>query len=124
MGTPATCNAYAIFDTPENQGVAFLKFSEWVDEANKKTDVSFDIGNLDCDVEDRIITYSVGFGRVENCIWQCEQIRDFFKTQKGIQSIEQDVMTCHDSINWYKDDDEEIDSETIAGIKALPQFSK
>lgn len=107
MGTPASCNAFVQFDTPENAAEAFFQFTQWAIEANDgKKDGDFGITIDEIIPEESAFRYTVDSGRYQNCIWQCEQIRDFLKTQKGVQSIEQDVMTCEDSISWSKDEDE------------------
>lgn len=127
MGTPAFSNAYVEFDDEQNLMAAFHAFKQWSKDANDgKKDGDFDINSPQINTEDdeKVLTYTVSSGRGQNCIWQCEQIRDFLKTQKGIQFISQDVMTCDASINWYTNEDEETNPEVIAGIKALPEFSK
>lgn len=114
MGTPASCNAYVRFDNEENALKAVLLFDKWIKlaeegklpEKSPEEDKSIngDYGISAVSQEKEEITFEVESPRYQNCIWQCENIRDFFQQQPGCQQIEQDVMTCEESVNWYRED--------------------
>jgi len=119
MGTPAFTNSYVSFDTEEHAASAELAFRNWVKLAHEKKlperegeeslNGDYGIGNINRDGTE--ITYEVASERYQNCIWQCENIRDFWKTQPGLECVEQPVMTCEDSIDWYKEDEVPSDDE-------------
>lgn len=106
MGQSAHCNGYVQFDTTENALNAWQAFCRWSIMMNAKPDESYSIQNIDIE-DDAVaeVSFVVTSSRYQNCIWQCEQIRDFFKVQPGVISIDQNVMTCEDSVNWIKEDD-------------------
>jgi len=109
MGTPATCNGYAMFDTAENAEKALVLFEEWAAKANEgelpePCKGGFCIEDIETDEES--LRYTVESPRYENCVWQCECIRDFLKTQSGVIQVEQDITTVADSVNWYGEDKE------------------
>ena len=107
MGQPAYSNAIAQFDTTEHAANAYDAFKIWAEAANSKTNEDYSINEIELEDSDACISYTVDSMRYQNCIWQCEQIRDFFKKQEGCLEVGQDVMTIEDSVNWIKGDDEE-----------------
>lgn len=118
MGQPAYSNAIVRFDTCANATLAVEAFQKWAELADNRTlpeppnaDKDGSINGDYCieDIgqgEDNEVTFTVSSPRYQNCIWQCENIRDFFAKQEGCQSFEADVMTCEDSVNWYREEDE------------------
>ena len=109
MGQPAYCNAHVRFNNVENRRAAEILFTEWAETANKGEHPEPDSGDFCIEGINGFrdeIQFTVKTGRYQNCIWQCERIRDFFMKQQGCVAIEQDVITCEDSVNWYGDDEE------------------
>ena len=106
MGQSAFSNGYAQFDTTENAINAFEKFQHWAVEQNVREDVHFCIEDIALEDSNAGVSYVVSSGRICNCEWQCEEIRDWFKQQAGCESVEQDIMTCENSVNWSKEDEE------------------
>lgn len=104
MGQPAFSNAYVQFDTTENALSGYEAFEKWAEEKNDLKDVDFDISSVNVEDSNAAVTYTVSSGRYQNCEWQCEEIRDFFIKQKGCVSVEQDILTCENSVSWRKDD--------------------
>ncbi len=114
MGQSAYSNGVAKFDTLLNAINGMNAFCAWVIKANAKTDEDFYIHSIKINPEINEFDYMVVSGKVSNCIWQCECVRDFLKQQVGCQVIEQDVIVCTESVSWYKGQDEEdnlIDAE-------------
>ncbi len=109
MGTPAYSNGYAQFNTTENALNAFEAFKKWADEKNELKHESYGIHSVALVDSDAGVSYSVESMRVDNCEWQCENIRDFFKTQEGCTSVEQDILICETSVHWVKGEDDEED---------------
>jgi len=115
MGTPAYTSAYVRFDTPQHASDAAMAFRKWARLANDGKlpeikggkPINGDYGISAIDAHDCEITYQVESGRYQNCIWQCQNILDFWKTQPGLEWVEQNIMTCEESVNWYKGDDDD-----------------
>jgi hypothetical protein len=105
MGQPAYCNGYARFDTYDNACAAAKKLSEWSNEQQKNKDIYLGAFNIHVDGAEGV-QYVVESSHYGNCVWQCERVRDFLCKLDGCVSIEQDVLKCEDSINWFKEDDE------------------
>ncbi len=106
MGQCAFSNGYAQFNTTGNSVNAFEKFVEWVNMQNNRRDANFCIENVNLEEAGPVVSYVVSSGRIDNCQWQCEEIRDFLKIQPGCQSISQDIVVREDSVNWSKDAEE------------------
>lgn len=120
MSQPAYSNVIVRFDTRPHASTAQNSFEAWVNMAHKQNlpeptspppggsiNGNYCIGDIfrPKHGEGVEITCTVYSSRYENCIWQCENIRDFFAKQEGCQSFEADVMTCEDSVNWYRKDE-------------------
>jgi hypothetical protein len=118
MGQPAYSNGHARFDTEENAAKANTAFQEWIKLAESKGFPTDDCSE-DCsdyqngdynisppNIAGEEIEFIVDSMRVDNCIWQCENIREFFRKQPGCVCIEMDVMVCEESVTWYKSADE------------------
>lgn len=103
MGQSAFSNGYAQFDTTENAMDAFEKFQDWVNTQINRRDANFCIENVNLEDSNAGVSYVVSSGRIDNCQWQCEEIRDFLKIQPGCQSISQDIVVLEESVNWSKD---------------------
>ena len=107
MGQPAYAKVTVSFESVECRDKAQGAFTIWADQAvlgklPPPNDGDFDIYFING--VNNTLTFEVGSGRYANCVWQCERIRDFFKEQSGVLSIEQDVHALTDSINWYKNE--------------------
>jgi hypothetical protein len=109
MGTPAYSNGYVQFDTTENALNAFKSFDKWVDAKNALKDEHYGIYDLEFENSNAGVKYTVDSTRFENCQWQCENIREFFKVQVGVKSITQDILILEDSVNWTPEDEDEDD---------------
>ena len=108
MGQSAYCNAIIRFDNVENRRAAEILFTDWAEAANRNEHPKPNKGDFSIDEingEDDELRFVIDSMRVDNCVWQCERVREFFKKQPGCVSVEQDVMTCEDSVNWYGDGD-------------------
>lgn len=117
MGTPAYSNVIVRFDNEKHASNAFAQFHTWAEQADNRTlpeppnaDKDGSI-NGDYFIEDiqrngEEITFTVSSPRSVNCIWQCKNVRNFFSEQEGCQSFEADVMTCEESVNWYRKEDD------------------
>lgn len=110
MGQPAYSNGIAQFNDIELASKAHEKFLEFVDKADKKAfkneELNGDYGIVDVKWLGHQITYTVDSSRYQNCVWQCEQILEFFKLQPGIVEVQQDVLTSENSVSWAAADDE------------------
>lgn len=116
MGQFGYSNAKVQFDTVENAIKAFDLFFSWSAEQNVREDDYFNISSADTHIDE--ITYVVSSGKVTNCEWQCEQIRNWFKQQEGCLRIEQDIMTCESSVNWEKGEEDDVNlNDTEEKIK-------
>ena len=121
MGQPAYTNAHASFDTEANAKLAERAFLKWINLADEgklpesehtkeKDSINGDYGISSVDCDGNEITFMVESPRYQNCVWQCQNVRDFFSEQPGCESIEMDVMTCEDSICWSKEDNAGCDA--------------
>ena len=106
MGNYSEAHCIAEFDKDENAQTAYQNFNSFVDKAN-----SHQLGGeFDIDVTEKrygCIEYTVRSGREINCIWQCQKILEFFKTQLGIRAVYQNVMVASDSVDWFVEDGDE-----------------
>lgn len=111
MGTPAFCNGYVDFDTAENATKAFAAFDIWKDEKNNLKNEHYSIHSVELNLNTSVISYTVDSGRYQNCEWQCENIRDFFKAQIGCLNVTQDILVYENSVNWNNNDENEDENE-------------
>lgn len=107
MGQASFANGFARFNNIDDAIDAHGRFQDWAGEKNALKDVDYCIENINLEDTNNGISYVVSSAKYANCEWQCEEVRDFFKGQKGCESVEQDILVREGSVNWSKDDDEE-----------------
>jgi len=105
MGQYSYSEGLVKFSNDDEANNAYSKFCNWADEKRALKDEDYDIFDIELSVENHI-SYKIQSMKYENCVWQCEMVRDFFKKQEGCLGVEQNVMVLEDSINWYKGEDE------------------
>jgi hypothetical protein len=113
MGTPATAHGTIVFDSPEQAQTAFEQIKVWVERANSKTlpeeeNGDYNIRNLELNDGKRFIVFTADSGRYQNLEWQMENLLNFCKRLKGIETFEAPIMVLSDDgIFWCADDEEE-----------------
>lgn len=107
MGQSTFANGFTRFNNIDNAIDAHGRFQDWAREKNALKDVNFCIQNINLEDTNNGISYMVSSTKYENCEWQCEEVRDFFKDQEGCERVEQDILVQEDSVNWSKEDNED-----------------
>lgn len=122
MGQPTLSNVFVQFDTCANATPAIETFKEWADKAHdhllpepagadKNGSINGDYCIENIHGDDNEITFTVSSARCQNCIWQCENIKEFFTKQKGYQSFDAVTVSCEKSVNWFLEEYDEGDTE-------------
>jgi hypothetical protein len=113
MGTPATAHGTIVFASPELAQTAFEQIKVWVERANSKTlpeeeNGDYSIYNLELNDGKLFIVFTADSGRYQNLEWQMQNLLNFCKRLKGIETFEAPIMVLSDDgIFWCADDEED-----------------
>lgn len=106
MGQQATSHGTIVFKSPEQAQTAFKQIKVWVERANSKTlpeeeNGDYNILNLDLNNGERFIDFIAESGRYQNLEWQMQNLLNFCKRLKGIETFEAPIMVLSDDgIFW------------------------
>lgn len=69
-------------------------------KSNENINGDYDISKEN--LNDDTISFFVSSSRYPNCLWQCENLKNYFQYQPGCVSFEADIFELNDSISWYE----------------------
>jgi len=104
MGPLAFCKGLVFFETEDKAKIAESKFVTWAKEVNKGKlgeDCYIPLAEICLTLD--TITYSVYSDREQNCVSQCQQILEFWKTLEGSREVSQSIMSFFDSVDWTRE---------------------
>jgi hypothetical protein len=113
MGTPATAHGTIVFESPLHASEAFELIEKWVTKAlsgnlPEEENGDYNIYNLELDRGKRFIVFKADSGRYQNLEWQLQNLLNFCKRLKGIETFEAPIMVLSDDgIFWENIEEDE-----------------